>query len=279
DPLRPPGPDRIPLGTPRHRLLGDARRGPRRGHGRARGAGCRPGTRRRAGRRGRRLAGEPVAEAGRAAVLPPHRFGADGHRRRGLRQGAAEIRRLGAEPLQGGGLPRRPRRRGAQVRPYRAGRRADAELRQCRRLCRPQHHGRYLGDRRLLRADRPELPHLRRRRHRRRAGAAAGQPRRHRGRLLHRRPLGGRRGRHRRARRGAVHGRLPRRLHQDHRPRDGRGACRPRPGLFGGGARQPARPAAAGRLARPLALLRRHRQARRCADARQDQHQRVAARL
>ena len=60
---------------------------------------------------------------------------------------------------------------------YRAGRRADAELRQSRRLCRLRHHGRHLGDGRLLRADRQELPHLRRRRHRRRAGAAAGRAR------------------------------------------------------------------------------------------------------
>ena len=39
------------------------------------------------------------------------------------------------------------------------------------------HHGRHLGDRRLLRPDRQELPHLRRRRHRRRARAAAGRTR------------------------------------------------------------------------------------------------------
>jgi len=42
-------------------------------------------------------------------------------------------------------------RRGAL---YRARRRRDAELRQSRRLCRQGHHGRYLGDRRLVRADR-----------------------------------------------------------------------------------------------------------------------------
>ena len=58
---------------------------------------------------------------------------------------------------------------------YRARRGADAVLRQSRRLCRFRHHGGHLGDGRLLRADRQELPHLRRRRHRRRAGAAAGR--------------------------------------------------------------------------------------------------------
>ncbi len=60
-------------------------------------------------------------------------------------------------------------------------RRADAELRECRRLCGRRHDDRYLGDGRQLRADRQELPYQRRRRHRRRAGAAAGQPGRHRG--------------------------------------------------------------------------------------------------
>ncbi len=70
------------------------------------------------------------------------------------------------------------------------------------------HDDRHLGHGRLLRADRPQLPHLGRRRHRRRARAAAGQPGDHRGRLLHRRPLRGRRGRDRRARLGALDGRL-----------------------------------------------------------------------
>jgi hypothetical protein len=52
---------------------------------------------------------------------------------------------------------------------------ADAQLRQCRRARRQRHHDRYLGHHRLLRPDRQELPHLRRCRHRRRAGAAAGR--------------------------------------------------------------------------------------------------------
>ena len=61
-----------------------------------------------------------------------------------------------------------------------------------------------------LRTDRASnCHHLRRRRHRRGAGTAAGQPGDHRGRLLHRRPLGSSRGRDRRTSvLGAVHGRL-----------------------------------------------------------------------
>ena len=55
-----------------------------------------------------------------------------------------------------------------------------------------QHDDRHVGDRRKLRADRRELPHQRRRRHCRRAGAVAGQSGDHRGRLLHRRPFRGR---------------------------------------------------------------------------------------
>ena len=47
---------------------------------------------------------------------------------------------------------------------------------------------------------------------------------------------------------------------------------RPGAALFGGGARHAARQAAAGRLARPVALLRRDRQARRRADPREDRH-------
>ena len=44
-----------------------------------------------------------------------------------------------------------------------------------------RHHGGHLGDRWLLRADRQERAFVRRRRHRRRAGAVAGQPDHHRG--------------------------------------------------------------------------------------------------
>ena len=75
--------------------------------------------------------------------------------------------------------PRRARRaagRGAlRLVPLR-GRRADAGLREHRRLGRPANDGRHLGDGRLVRADRRRRPPLGRRRHRRRARAAAGAP-------------------------------------------------------------------------------------------------------
>ena len=54
---------------------------------------------------------------------------------------------------------------------------------------------------------------------------------------------------------------------------------RPRAALFGGGVGHAAGQAAARRRARPVALLRRDRQARRRADPRQDLHQRAAAGL
>ena len=63
------------------------------------------------------------------------------------------------------------RRRALRLVPL-AGRRADAELRQHRRLGRPEHDGRHVGDGRLVRADRRGRPPRRRRRHRRRARAA-----------------------------------------------------------------------------------------------------------
>ena len=157
---------------------------------------------------------------------------------------------------------------------------ADAELRQCRRLCRPQHDGRYLGDGRKLRADRRELPSLRRRRHRRRAGAAAGQPGDHRGRLLHRRPLRG--GRGRRSSSAAACCRWA--CSSARRPRS---IDRATGEIYLG--RVPAYSvvvpgsaagqAVAGRLAGAGAVLRGDRQARGCADPRQDLDQRTAARL
>ena len=83
----------------------------------------------------------------------------------------------------------------------------------------------------LLRADRQERASLRRRRHWRRARAAAGEPGDHRGQLLHRRPRRSRRGRDRRRRLGAVDGRLSRPVDQDRRPRRPakciKAACRP----------------------------------------------------
>ena len=65
-------------------------------------------------------------------------------------------------------------RRSAFIAPRRD---ADAELRQSRRLCRRQDHGRHLGHGRLLRANRQERASLGRRRHRRRARAACRRTR------------------------------------------------------------------------------------------------------
>ena len=59
-------------------------------------------------------------------------------------------------------------------------------------------------------------------------------------------------------------------IDQDRRPRHRRDPHRPRAGLFRGGAGRAAGQAAAGRLARPVALLRGDRQARRRADPLQD---------
>ena len=80
----------------------------------------------------------------------------------------------------------------------RRGRRADARLRQHRRLGRPADDGRHVGDGRLLRPDRRRRPPRRRRRHRRGARAAAGRPGDRRGRCLRRVSSGDRRGRPRR---------------------------------------------------------------------------------
>ena len=77
----------------------------------------------------------------------------------------------------------------------RPGRRDDAELRQHRRPGRRQHDGRHLGHRRLVRPDRRQRAPLGRRRHRRRARAAAGRAGDGRRRLPHRQPLHRRRGR------------------------------------------------------------------------------------
>jgi 2,3,4,5-tetrahydropyridine-2-carboxylate N-succinyltransferase len=81
-----------------------------------------------------------------------------------------------------------------------------------------RHHGRHLGHRRVLRADRQERAPVGRRRHRRRAGADAGGPHHHRGQLLHRRALRGGRGLHRARGLRPRHGRLYRPVDQDRRP-------------------------------------------------------------
>lgn len=93
---------------------------------------------------------------------------------------------------------------------------------------------RYLGHRRLLRADRQERAPVGRRRHRRRAGADAGRPDHHRGQLLHRRPFRGGRGLHRARGLGPGHGRLHRQIDQDRGPRDRRGHVWRGSGGFGG---------------------------------------------
>ena len=79
---------------------------------------------------------------------------------------------------------------------------------------------------------------------------------------------------------GAVlDGRLYFRHHQDHRPWHGRDIHRSRTGLFRRGAGVSSGQAAAGRRAGSVPVLRRDRQARRCADAVQDLNQRPAAGL
>ena len=130
-------------------------------------------------------------------------------------QGAVEVRRLGRSPVPGRRLPRGAIRHRAPLGIHRAVRGAHAELRQPRGVRGQRHHDRHLGDRRFLRADRQELPRLRRRRYRRRPRAAAGGAGDRRGQLLHRRAFRGRRGRDRRTGRGARHGRVHRRVDQD----------------------------------------------------------------
>ena len=105
------------------------------------------------------------------------------------------------------------------------GRRADAGLRQHRRLGRAADDGRHLGDGRLVRADRRRRPPRRRRRHRRRARAAERDAGDRRGRRVPRLALHRHRGRPHRRGRGAVGERLPDRQRPDHR-RHGRRAGR-----------------------------------------------------
>ena len=151
---------------------------------------------RAAGRREDRrpVADPPVAQEGGAALVPSAGQPGDA---RGvhpvLRQGADEVRRLHRRGLRRRRLPRRAARGRAPRRFVAQQRGADALLREHRRLRRRGHDGGHLGDGRQLRADRQERAPLGRRRHRRRARAAAGQPDHHRGQLLHRRAVRGRR--------------------------------------------------------------------------------------
>ena len=101
----------------------------------------------------------------------------------------------------------------------RAGRDPDAELHEHRRPGRRRHHGRHVGDGRLVRADRRARAPLGWRRHRWRARAAAGRAGHHRRRLHDRQPLHGHAGRARRRRLRARRGRDP----QPRHPRDRRG--------------------------------------------------------
>ena len=108
-----------------------------------------------------------------------------------LRQGAGQVRGLRRRRFPRGRFPRGAARGRARSGSFIAQERgAHALLREHRRLRRRRHHGGHLGHGRLLRADRQERAPVRRRGHRRRAGAGAGQSDHHRGQLLHRRPLG-----------------------------------------------------------------------------------------
>src|SRR5436190_19819127 len=76
---------RCRLGAARQHHLGHGGRRPARGGRSARGP--RYGPIPRGGETRRQMDDPPVAEEGAAALLPPSRFGADGYRHRGLRQG------------------------------------------------------------------------------------------------------------------------------------------------------------------------------------------------
>ena len=142
----------------------------------------RRGARRRAGRR--RLARQRRRSGGDPRLLPRAADGAErGRAVRVPRQDPAQVRLRGA----------RRARRAAGSRALRgvplARGRADAVVREHRRLGRPEHDGRHLGDGRLGRADRRQRPPGRRRRDRRRARAARRAARDRRGRRVHRLPL------------------------------------------------------------------------------------------
>ena len=207
----------------------------------------------------RGLAHQSVAEEGCAPVLPSQRHDGDsGRARRGamVGQGAFEVRGLERERFRKAGFRAVPGCAGPALGLYRAGRDPDAVLRQSRRLCRQRDHGRYLGDGRVMRPDRQELSSLGRRRHRRRARAAAGRSGDHRGQLLHRGALRSRRGRawsarDRCCRWGSISA-LRRRI-IDRATGEvfyGQGAA-----LFGGGVGNASRQAAAGQRARVPAFI------------------------
>ena len=268
--------DRPRLRRPRIDLpvLGERRTARRRRAGDRRPR-CRAGAGRREDRRG--VDDAPMDQEGGASVVPPRRQRRYGAASRAcpvplLRQGADQVRPARRRGLRAGRRARRPAGGGAAWRVHREERRADAVLRQHRRLRRRRHDGRHLGDGRFVRADRQERAPLRRGRHRRRPGARAGESHDHRGQLLHRRALGGRRRRDRRGELGAGHGRVPGPEHEDLRSRDRRDALRSRAGRVGRGRGRASR----GRR-KPQPVLRGHREARGREDAREDVDQRTAA--
>ena len=157
------------------------------------GAERRHAARRREDRR--RVGHAPVDQEGGAAVLPHARQPRDATAAATTWFDKVPLRFDGYTDAQfrEGGFRVVPPAVGAHRRLHRPQRRPDAVVREHRRLRGRGHDGGHLGHGRLVRADRQERAPLGRRRHRRRARAAAGQPDDHRGQLLHRRPLRDRR--------------------------------------------------------------------------------------
>ena len=132
-------------------------------------------------KRERRMDDASMDQEGRAAVVPACRQHADGVRRQTARSGHPCSSSTRCRPSSPGfdagavrrrGRARRPAGRRAPRRVHRPQRRADAFLREHRRVRRRRHDGRHLGNRRLVRADRQERASVGRRGHRRGAGAA-----------------------------------------------------------------------------------------------------------
>ena len=132
----------------------------------------------------RGLAGASMGQEGGVTVLSAQSDGRD-LRRRGRRQlvgqGAEQIQRLGRGRIHPRRLSRGARLPGAARSLYCAWRCVAPQLCQYRSLCRARHDGRWLVYDRLLRAGRRKLPHQRRGRDWRRAGAGTGGPGDHRG--------------------------------------------------------------------------------------------------
>ena len=159
---------------------GDQRRGARRGRGGARSA--RQGRAPSGREERRRLGGASVAEEGDPALLPPARAASKSRAGPTARRGGTRCR-----PSSPAGRPRTSSEAGFRAVPGAVVRRSAyiapgvvlmPSFVNLGAYVDERHHGRHLGDGRLLRADRQERASLGRRRHRRRARAAAGQPRR-----------------------------------------------------------------------------------------------------